>query len=645
VSNLKDRDFYDKDYYLNQEIEIKALQNRIKAMESSKFWKLRNIWFGLKNYVGISDEQNLSLFGIANMAVWQLSGNKLSLTQIKNKTQGKGSYEKWLSKNTLTSDDISNITKEINKFKILPKFSIITPVYNVDAKWLEKAIISILNQVYTNWEMCIADDASTKPHIRQILTKYAEADSRIKVVFLSENKNISAASNSALELATGDYIALLDHDDELSIDALYENAKLIDLYPDADFIYSDEDKINKNGKRCDPFFKPNWSPDYFHSCMYTCHLGVYRTSLIRDIGGFRSEYDGSQDYDLVLRVAEKTKQIYHIPKILYHWRIIPSSVTSGAQAKPWAYVAAQKALEDMLGRSSYPGCVEQTNHAGFWRVRRNIIGQPLVSIIIPSAGKMCESGLLSHLEKCIASIQTFTQYRNFEIVIVDGFDINEIIIKNISAPNLRLVRCVEPFNFSMRINKGVDIAKGEFILILNDDTEVINHDWIESMLEFAQQTEVGAVGAKLLFPNGNLQHTGVIILGVSPGHSFYNSAGTHPGYFCSNIVNRNYLAVTGACLMMRRSVFIEVGGLDENFPLNYNDVDLCLKVHQAGYRNIFTPYARLIHYESASREGVVKEEEIHRLKSKWQTYLSGFDGDPYYNPNLCKNEPNFTIHT
>ena len=567
---------------------------------------------------------------------------KLGFQKIKNKFKGKSTYQHWLSKNYLTPNDISTINEEINRLQLYPKFSIILPVYNVEAKWLERAIKSVLNQIYTNWEICIADDASSKSHIKSILTKYSDIDPRIKVVFRDKNENISAASNSALELATGDYIALLDHDDEMSIDALFENAKLINYHPDADFIYSDEDKIDKKGKRCDPFFKPDWSPDYFHACMYTCHLGVYRTSLVRDISGFRSEYDGSQDYDLVLRVIEKTNKIYHIPKILYHWRIIPASVTSGEQAKPWAYIAAQKALEDMIRRSPFQGYVEQADRAGFWRVKRNIVGKPLVSIIIPSAGKMCKSDL-SHLERCVKSIQVLSQYHNFEIVIVDGCDINDGILNNISAANIKLVRCVEPFNFSERINRGVDVAGGEFLLLLNDDTEVITCEWIESMLEIAQQPEVGAVGAKLLFPNGELQHTGVMILSGNPCHAFYNSEGEHPGYFCSNIVNRNYLAVTGACLMVRKAIFQEVGGMDELFPLNYNDVDLCLKFHQAGYRNVFTPYAQLIHHESATRKGGIKPEELNRLHEKWDEYLKSLGGDPYYNPNLSTDSPKFEL--
>ncbi|MBD2771542.1 glycosyltransferase family 2 protein [Iningainema tapete] len=550
-------------------------------------------------------------------------------------------YQQWVEKNRLTEQDIADCREEIASMHIHPKFSVIIPLYNVEGKWLEKAIESVLNQIYPVWELCIADDASTEPHIRSILNHYSQVDQRIKVVFRTENGNISAASNSALKLATGDYIALLDHDDELAINALFENAKLINQHPNADFIYSDEDKIDTQGNFSAPFFKPNWSPEYFYSCMYTCHLGVYRTSLIHKIGGFRSEYDGAQDYDLVLRVIEEARNIFHIPKILYHWRTISTSVATGdAQAKPWAHTAARKALQAMIERSSYPGRVEETQLPGFYRVRRDIVGQPLISIIIPSAGKRIFTplGEVCLLENCIRSINKLSTYRNYEIIVVDGYDIPESTLEAISndkslrayaSPDVQLVRTKEPFNFSMRINIGIPKARGEFLLLLNDDTQVITPDWIESMLELAQQKEIGAVGAKLLFPDRKVQHVGVVINEGNPGHVFYGYDGEGLGYYNSNITIKNYLAVTGACLMMRLDLFQQLGGLDEEFPLNYNDVDLCLKAHQAGYRNVVTPFAQLVHYESASRSRGVQPEELSKFKEKWHIYLKTLGGDPY----------------
>jgi glycosyltransferase involved in cell wall biosynthesis len=570
------------------------------------------------------------------------------------KFRGQVNYQKWVASNRLTQADLMAAQQTIDTWAHKPTFSVIMPVYNVEAVWLEKAIRSVQNQIYPYWELCIADDASPKPHIKQILTRYSQLDPRIKVVFRDENGQIAAASNDALALATGDYIALLDHDDELAINALFENAKLINEHPDADFIYSDEDKMDTAGKRLDPFFKPDWSPDYFHACMYTCHLGVYRTSLIRNINGFRAGYDGSQDYDLVLRVVEQTKQIYHIPKVLYHWRIIPASVTAGGeQAKPWAYIAARQALEAMVARSAYPGWVEAApDRPGFWRVRRHILGEPLISIIIPSAGKALHTseGSLVALENCIRSIQERSTYRKFELVLVDGYDIPDSTLAAVMqsadgslVENVRLVRCEEPFNFAHRINQGAANARGEFLLLLNDDTEVTTPGWLESMVEFAQQAAIGAVGAKLFYPDGKIQHGGVMVLGGNPGHAFHGFDGDHPGYFCSNLVNRNYLAVTAACLMIRKDVFDQVGGMDEIFPLNYNDVDFCLKVHEAGYRNVVTPYAQLIHYESLSRKPGLQPNEWETLNQKWSHYFAKLNGDPYYNPNLSHREVTFEL--
>jgi O-antigen biosynthesis protein len=656
--------------------KLKLAEAMVSGMQSSKFWQLRDRWFEWRYRLGltVASEQMLlppaiqsgkiapPRFGVAQMrkkvpqklqALGKVRQERGTLGLLRYvgfrvfaRIKRYSNYQQWIEQHTLTKAGLLSADRQMAEWQHRPVFSVILPVYNVDEKWLTKAIESVRNQIYPDWELCIADDASPAPHIKPLLTHYSKLDPRIKVVFRPQNGNIVAASNSALELATGDYIALLDHDDELAVNALFENAKLINQHPNADFIYSDEDKIDMQGKRSDPFFKPDWSPDYFHSCMYTCHLGVYRTSLIREIGGFRAGYDGSQDYDLVLRVVERTQHIYHLPQVLYHWRIIPSSVTSGEEAKPWAYAAAQRALADMVNRSSYPGRVEAGPRAGFHRIRREIIGNPLISIVIPSAGTLVEtpSGTVCGVETCIRSIRDRSTYRNFEIVLVDGFDIPEAIANAVQGEDLNFVRCDRPFNFAQRINFGCQNARGEILLLLNDDMEVISPDWLESMLEFAQQQEIGAVGAKLFFPDRTLQHVGVMVLGGNPGHAFRQAEGDHPGYFCSNLVNRNYLAVTAACLMMRRSLYFGLGGMDEGFPLNYNDVDLCLKAHQAGYRNIVTPYAQLFHYESASRKPGLRPKEWENLNTKWADYFKALDyNDPYYNPNLSRDQVNFEL--
>ncbi|MGF1567934.1 MAG: glycosyltransferase [Nodosilinea sp.] len=553
------------------------------------------------------------------------------------------SYPNWIRANQLSPEAMTSIQAEIITWESAPTFSVLVPVYNPKPELLRRAIASVQRQLYPHWQLCLVDDGSTAAQVRSVLEEYTDTDARIQVIFLPQNQGISGASNVGLGAATGDYIALLDHDDELSPDALYENAKIIRQRPDLDILYSDEDKITEAGQRLDPFFKPQWSPDYFHACMYTCHLGVYRTDLVRQVGGFRAEFDGAQDWDLMLRLVEHSQRIYHIPKVLYHWRLTAASVTSGAAAKPWAYDAAQRALTAMVQRSAYPGHVEALAEVGFYRVRRDLIEQPLVSLIIPSAGTPMATGERSYLENCLASIRAHSTYPNLELVVVDGFDIPDEVLTNIKELDINLVRCDQPFNFSRRINQGVRHSKGAVLLLLNDDVEVQTPDWIEAMLELAQQTEIGAVGAKLMFPTGRIQHAGVVVLNGNPGHAFYDEAGWHRGYFCSNLVNRNYLGVTGACLMVRRVVYDQVGGLDEGLPLNYNDVDFCLKIHQAGYRNVFTPFAQLIHHESASRPRGVLPGELETLRSRWLPYLEAQGGDPYYNPNLCQDNSNFTL--
>ena len=551
----------------------------------------------------------------------------------------------WIKRHTFTAAEALIARKTLETWSLQPKFSVVMPVYNVEPKWLKKAIESVRQQVYPHWELCIADDASTEPSIKPLLEAYMRQDSRIRVVFRAENGNISEATNSAIAIAAGDYIALLDNDDELTPDALYENAKLIHQHPDADFIYSDEDKISETGRRSGPFFKPDWSPEYFQACMYTCHLGVYRTELVRAIGGFRKEYDGSQDYDLVLRLIEKTQNIYHIPKILYHWRSLPSSVASEESAKPWAYDAARRALEAMLARSPYPGSVTPGISPGFWRIHRTLVQKPLISIIIPSAGteRMTPKGKLCLLENCIKSIHRETTYAPYEIVVIDGHDLSAETVSRLQNWNVKLVRSQDPFNFSSRINQAVEQASGEVLVLLNDDTEVLTPDWLEVMLELARQEEIGAVGAKLLYPDEHIQHAGVLILDGNPTHAFHRAEADHPGYFFSNEVHRNFIAVTGACLMVRRSRFLEAGGLSSDFPLNYNDVDFCLRLHQLGYRNVYVPYARLIHYESASREDGLQPGEWENLNGLWQDYWEKLGGDPYYNPNLSTQSPDFQI--
>ncbi len=529
-----------------------------------------------------------------------------------------------------------------------PLISILLPIYNANSAWLIKAIESVLNQQYGHWQLCIVivEAVSVSTHIRSLLIDFL-ADERIDMIGSDENSSFSAALNlnRALKIAKGDFFTLLECSDELATNALYEVVKYLNIEPDTDFIYTDNDQITSWGNRKNPFFKPDWSPDYCQACLSVCHLGVYRTRLVRRLGGFRSDYDGAQNWDLILRLTEKTRRIHHIPKVLYHKRLSSSLSIFGTQAIPWANDAAQRALQDAVDRSNYPGTVKPyPKKPGFFIIRRHIQGNPRVSIIIPSAGACLKikGQQVCLLVQCIDSIRRRSTYKNFEIILVDGYDIPQIYLDMVQGAELKLVRCNQPFNFSRRINLGATAAGGDVLLMLNDDIEVITPDWIEAMLELAQQEDIAAVGAKLFYPNGRLQHAGMVILAGNPSHAFHNGSGKHDGYYGSNVVNRNYLGVTGACLMMRRRVFEELDGFDESFPLSYNDVDLCLRAHQAGYRNVFTPYAKLFHYESVSRVSKLRPGELERLHRRFADthYMVN---DPYYNPNLSLRRPFFQL--
>lgn len=563
-----------------------------------------------------------------------------------------GLYRDWILKNE--NWDAAEIRREIEAFSYKPKISIITPVYNIAPEWLDKCVESVKNQIYDRWELCLYDDASTKKETVGCLKKWEGSDSRIRISYGKENRHISGASNEALKMATGEFVAFLDNDDELAPDALFENVRLLNRHPEADFIYSDEDKMRTDGTRLEPFFKPDWSPDLFLSMNYTCHLGVYRKKIIDEIGGFRKGYEGSQDYDLVLRFLEKTKpeNIFHIPKILYHWRKIPGSVAAGPDSKNYAYAAAKKAIGEFLRRRGEAGEVLDASFTGSYRVKRKISGQPAVSIIIPFRDRA------DVLKKCVGSLLEKTNYRNYEIILVDNqsreketLDYLESLGEN---PKIKILKYDKPFNFSALNNFAAENSKNDFLLFLNNDTEVINPDWLEAMLEQAQRKEVGVVGARLLYPNGKIQHAGVVLgLGGVAGHAFRLLPRNNVAYFGHSSLIRDYSAVTGACLMIKKDLFRRVGGFDEdNFVVAYNDVDLCLKVRQQGYLVVYTPYAELYHHEGLSRGNdenfKAKDPEKYRrylseqenLKKKWREWI---DNDPYYNPNLTRVSEDFGL--
>jgi len=556
--------------------------------------------------------------------------------------RGKDLYDIWIEKNSLNEDKIKIIKEEIEKFPYRPKISIIMPVYNVEKIWLDRALTSVFNQLYDNWELCIVDDASTKKHIKETLLKYEKSE-RIKINFLEKNKGISGASNEALSLATGEFVGFLDHDDELSTDALYENAKLLNLHPEADLIYSDEDKINPEGKRIEPFFKPDWSPDLFLSFNYICHFSVFRKTIIDKIKGFRKGFEGSQDYDLLLRLIEKTDKIFHIPKVLYHWRQIEGSTAVVHKEKITHFENTMKALQDVLRRRKIGGIVEKgINFDQFesYRIRRRLTESPLVSIIIPMRD------MVSFLQRNIKSVEENTDYKNYEIVIIDNNsqekETHDYFRRIIKKDNIRIIEFKDKFNFSKINNFAVTQAKGDHILFLNNDIEIISQGWLESMLEHSARKEVGAVGAKLVFPNNTIQHAGTVLgLGGVAGHSHKHIPVESNGYFGALNTIRNYSAVTAACMLTKKKIFEEVGGFDEiHLSVAFNDVDLCLKMREKGYLIVYTPYAVLRHYESTSRGYDLNPDEILFMKNKWGEILMS---DPYYNPNLTFDSEDFKI--
>lgn len=557
-------------------------------------------------------------------------------------------YQQWLKKNYPRQADLHRMAETLSVLTYKPLISIIMPVFNPAESFLKEAIASVVNQVYPYWELCIADDASTQPYVKSILKEYAENYSQVKVVFRARNGHISRASNSALEIATGEFVAFLDHDDVLTPDALYEVALLLNRHSEADMIYSDEDKIQDDGRLKEPFFKPDWSPDTFLSRMYTAHLGVYRRSLVNEIGGLRVGYEGSQDYDFVLRLTEKTPNIYHIPKVLYHWRIHSDSTASSLDNKTYAPNAAQNAVLDALHRRGEFGRVIPVA-GGHHIVRYEIKNYKLVSIIIPT------KNLGEILDKCLISIFEKTQYPNYEVLVIDNGSTEaktKAIINTWKAKEPSRFRCEIiniPFNFSRINNIAVKSAKGEYLLFLNNDTEILTPDWLDAMVEQAQRPSIGAVGALLLYPDNTIQHAGVVIsIGGVAGHSHKHYLANSHGYFNQIQTINNYLAITGACLMCRREVFDAVGGLEEDLSVAFNDVDFCLKIVEQGYRNIYLPHVVLYHYESKSRgyentpEKLVRfNKEIEYMQQKWEKFMKH---DPCYNPNLTRLREDFTLH-
>ncbi|WP_159722055.1 glycosyltransferase family 2 protein [Enterococcus sp. CSURQ0835] len=574
--------------------------------------------------------------------------NTLRRVKIEQTKQSAERYQQWIAQNE--NWDEAAIQKEIASFTYQPLISILMPSYNVDEKWLSKCIESVQHQFYENWELCIADDHSTDPKVKPLLEKFQQADPRIKVVFRPENGHISKATNSALAIATGEFVALLDNDDELAPIALYEVVKCLNQNPELDLIYSDEDKIDMEGHRFDPAFKPDFSPDLLLGTNYISHLGVYRRSIMNEIGGFRVGYEGSQDYDLVLRFTEKTnaKRIAHIPQILYYWRILPSSTAADQSTKGYAFDAGLKAVQDALARRNIKGTATHAAGNGLYDVQYEILAEDLVSVIIPTKNGYDD------VKRCVDSIIEKTTYPNYEIIMADnGSDQKELqTLYHTYQEKLGERFVVEeiniPFNYSRINNLAAQKAKGKYLLFLNNDTEVITPEWMSKMVSFAQFDRIGCVGAKLYYPNHTIQHAGVILgLGGAAGHGHHTFPQGDFGYFGKLEINVDYLAVTAACMMMRAKDFNELGGFNEELTVAFNDVDLCLREYETGRNNVWLHGVELYHFESQSRGYENTPEKLERFKketaymeNKWQAYI---ENDPYYNPNLTRTGGDFAV--
>ncbi|MGV8921324.1 MAG: glycosyltransferase [Pseudomonas sp.] len=550
------------------------------------------------------------------------------------------SYANWVkSFDTLGPADIERMVMSVEAMIEKPLISIVMPVYQTPERWLRRCIESVRSQAYPIWELCIADDASPAPHVRRVLSEYAAVDSRIKVTFRETNGHISAASNSALDLVSGEYIALLDHDDELPPHALFEIAMAIQAHPEWRLIYSDEDKIDEKGQRFAPYFKPDWNYELFLSQNCICHLGVYHAALLREIGGFRVGMEGSQDWDLALRCIERLTrdEIGHIPKVLYHWRAIEGSTALGVGQKDYARNAGMQAVSDHLRRTGIDARVDVAE-SGYLRIHRSLpAAPPRVSLIIPTRDKV------DLLRVCVQSILEKTQYPDYEILVVDNQSQEQETLDYFAElagiPNVSVLHYGAPFNYSAINNFAASKASGAIIGLVNNDIEVISPEWLAEMVSHAVRGEVGAVGTLLLYPDNTVQHAGVILgIGGIAGHAHVGLPADAAGSSSRLRLCQELSAVTAACLLVRKEVFDKVGGLDEGLSVAFNDIDFCMRVRAAGYLNIWTPHARLYHHESASRGYEDTPEKLLRFRGETEfmrkRWGSGLLNDPAYNPNL-----------
>jgi GT2 family glycosyltransferase len=559
---------------------------------------------------------------------------KLFRRSMHENTSGWSEYHKWLQRHRPTASDLHRMRQEALGFAFQPLISIITPVFNTPVPWLRECVESVLSQTYNNWELILIDDHSNGANTLRSLTELAASDSRIILGKDDTRRGISAASNRGLAMARGDWVAFLDHDDLLEPDALFQNVKWIQDHPDADVIYSDEDKLTESGFDF-PIFKPDWSPDYFLSCNYVCHFTLIRRELVKQVGEFRSQFDGAQDYDLLLRIIEQTNRIHHIPRVLYHWRRTLTSSADNIQCKPKMLEAGRLAIEAHLERRQQPGHVAIDWRTYLYWVKRELTETKRISIII-SVGDGVDL-----LARCVDSLTSKTSYAPYEIVVVANDSQSEDARAYFSDFKHRLLHYGGPVNFSAINNFAVKQTDSSWLLFLDYHTEVFDTDWLTTMAEHVQRPEVGAVGPRLLYPDDTVQHAGMVVgVGGIAEHAFRGLPAEAPGVCRQLQATRNYSAVTGACLLTRRDVFDEVGGFDESLPVSFGDVDLCLKMGRAGYFIVYTPFAKLYNHRSTVGRQPVEPRETNLMRERWPEVLAR---DPYYNPNLSRERADFSV--
>lgn len=558
-------------------------------------------------------------------------------------------YSLWIERHEVPADRYPALRQLSRGWRHRPLISVIMPTYNSCPMLLQAAIDSVRRQVYADWELCIADDASDSSEVHALLARHAAQDERIRWLQRPVNGHISAASNSALTLAQGEFVALLDHDDLLHPLALWFMAEAIDSHPDAGLVFSDEDKLDAQGNRCDPYFKCQYNPELMLAQNMVSHLGCYRRELVARVGGFREGLEGSQDYDLALRVIEQLepRQIVHVPRVLYHWRIIPGSTAQAVEEKPYAQVAARRAVAEHLQRRGIEAEVlpcPEAPHLNRVRLARPE-PLPLVTIVIPTRDRA------ELLQVCVDSILRKSSYANYEIVVVDNGSTEpatQALFERLRAEGVSILADDRPFNYSALNNRAAASARGELLCLMNNDIEVLTPDWLEEMVSFARLPDIGAVGARLWYPDDTLQHAGVIVgMGGVAGHPHLNLPRGQTGYFGRAVLHQSFSAVTAACLVVRKAVFDEVGGLDETLAVAFNDVDFCLRLRAAGYRNVWTPAAEMIHHESASRgaeDTPAKQRrffaEVAAMEARWADLIHD---DPAYSPNLSLRSGDFEL--